>query len=69
MVGINSCLRLTRFVINSTPLANIPVYVWVDSQITLYWIRSSKTLPQFVTHQVEKLTTHCLQHHGSIALK
>ena len=47
--------RLTKFVMNSMPLANIPVYVWVDSQITLYWIRSSKTLPQFVTHRVEEI--------------
>ena len=28
--------RLTKFVINSLNLVNIPVYVWVDSQITLH---------------------------------
>lgn len=47
--------RLTKFVINSIPLADIPVYVWVDSQITLYWIHSSKILPQFVAHRVEEI--------------
>ena len=41
--------------INSLNLINIPVYVWVDSQITLHWIHSSKRLPQFVTHQVAEI--------------
>ena len=47
--------RLTKFVINSLNLVNIPVYVWVDSQITLHWIHSSKRLPQFVTHRVAEI--------------
>ena len=47
--------RLTKFVINSIPLADVPVYVWVDSQITLYWIHSSKILPQFVAHRVKEI--------------
>ena len=42
--------RLTKFVMDSLKLTQISVYVWVDSQIALYWIHSQKKLPQFVAH-------------------
>ena len=47
--------RLTKFVLDSLELANIPVYVWVDSQIALYWVCSHKRLPQFVAHRVTEI--------------
>ena len=34
--------RLTKFVIDSLKVTQIPVNVWVDSQIALYWIHSQK---------------------------
>ena len=50
--------RLTKFVMDSLNLISIPVHIWADSQITLYWIQSSKKLPQFVAHRVTEI--NCL---------
>jgi len=47
--------RLVNFVINSLTLSNTSVHVWVDSQIALYWIHSSKRLPEFVAHRVSEI--------------
>ena len=47
--------RLVKFVIDSLELTSSPVHVWVDSQIALYWIHSSKKLPEFVTHRVSEV--------------
>ena len=47
--------RLTKFVKDSLKLARIPIYVWVDSQIAIYWIHSQKKLPQFVAHRVNEI--------------
>ena len=47
--------RLTKFVMDSLKLTRIPIYVWVDSQIALYWIHSQKKLPQFVAHRVTEI--------------
>ena len=47
--------RPTKFVLDSLELANIPVYVWVDSQKALYWVCSHKRLPQFVAHRVTEV--------------
>ena len=40
---------------DSLKLTQIPVHVWVDSQIALYWIHSQKKLPQFVAHRVNEI--------------
>ena len=40
--------RVTRFIIDALQLQNIPIYFWGDSQIVLYWQKSSKDLPLFV---------------------
>ena len=49
--------RLLKFMMHSMLLihSEIPVYMWSDSQITLYWIYSSKRLPQFVSHRVAEI--------------
>ena len=47
--------RLVKFVIDSLELTGSPVHVWVDSQIALYWIHSSKKLPEFVAHRVSEI--------------
>ena len=47
--------RLTKFVKDSLQIAIIPIYVWVVSQIVLYWIHSQKKLPQFVAHRVTEI--------------
>lgn len=48
--------RLTRFVVES--LDNLPIarkVLWSDSQITLHWIHSSKSLPLFVKNRVKAI--------------
>ena len=47
--------RLARFIISSLKLQSAPTYIWTDSQIVLYWIHSSKKLPQFVFHRVAEI--------------
>ncbi|XP_065917809.1 uncharacterized protein [Dysidea avara] len=49
--------RLLNFILTSlSPIYNnIPIYMWSDSQIVLYWIDSSKKLPQFVSHRVTEI--------------
>ena len=47
--------RLVKFVIDSLELTSRPIHVWVDSQIALYWIYSSKKLPEFVAHRVSEI--------------
>jgi len=34
---------------------DIPFYMWSNSQIVVYWINSSKWLPQFVSHRITKI--------------
>ena len=47
--------RLTRFVIDSLGL-DVPPHLLTDSQIVLFWLQSTKQLPQFVTHRVREIT-------------
>ena len=47
--------RLAKFIISSLNLQGASPYIWTDSQIVLYWIRSSKKLPQFVSHRVAEI--------------
>ncbi len=47
--------RLAKFIISSLKLQRAPTFIWTDSQIVLYWIRSSKKLPQFVSHRVAEI--------------
>ena len=47
--------RLTRFVIDSLPLDVTP-HLWTDSQIVLFWLQSTKPLPQFINHRVREIT-------------
>ena len=44
--------RVTKFVVNSLSLQEIPLHLWSDSQIVLYWIQRSKKLPSFVYHRI-----------------
>ena len=44
--------RLGNFIIHSLSLQQPSIYIWTDSQIVLHWIQSTKSLPQFVTHQI-----------------
>ena len=41
--------RVTRFILDALQQQDIPIYCWGDSQIMLYWLKSSKDLPLFAT--------------------
>ena len=41
--------RIARFIIDALHLQDVHTYFWGDSQITLHWLNSKKTLPQFIT--------------------
>ena len=47
--------RLSNFIIHSLTLQQPSIYLWMDSQIVLHWIQSTKSLPQFVTHWVTEI--------------
>jgi len=47
--------RLTRFVTDSLRL-DVPTHLWTDSQIVLFWLQSTKPLPQFIEHWVREIT-------------
>ena len=47
--------RLTRFVMNTIPLQDPPIFVWSDSQIVLHWIKSQKLLPAFVRNRITEM--------------
>ena len=49
--------RLLKLILDSlSPLwSGTPIHMWSDSQIVLYWIHSSKRLPQFVSHCVTEI--------------
>jgi len=57
---------LVKFVINSLEMTNRPIHIWLDSQITLYWIYSFKkffanSIPEinhlFLVNTVPQVTT------------
>ena len=50
--------RLAQFVKSSlTPLCtDISTFLWSESQIVLHWLNSHKTLKQFITSRVQKIT-------------
>ena len=44
--------RIAQFIIDALQLQDIPIYCWGDSQIVLYWLKSSKNLPLYVRRRV-----------------
>ena len=51
--------RLTKFAVNSLGecCRDMPIHLWSDSQIVLYWISSKKQLKQqFVSHRIQEIT-------------
>ena len=44
--------RVARFILDALHQQDTPTYCWGDSQITLYWLKSTKDLPPFVRHQI-----------------
>ena len=47
--------RFTRFVTDSLRL-DVPTHLWTDSQIVLFWLQSTKPLPQFIEHWMREIT-------------
>jgi len=47
--------HLTRVVMDSISLQNIPIVIWSDSQIVLHWIKSQKQLPAFVRNRIAEM--------------
>ena len=47
--------RIAKFIIDALKLQNRSIHFWGDSQITLYWLESTKTLPQFVSSRVTEI--------------
>ena len=47
--------RITKFIITSLKLEATKTYIWTDSQIVLYWIHSTKKLPQFIAHRIGEI--------------
>ena len=48
-------VRITHFVIKSLELPSVPIHLWTDSQIVMYWIQSNKILPPFVAHRIAEI--------------
>ena len=48
-------VRITHFVMTSLELTSIPIHLWTDSQIVMYWIHSTKHLPPFVAHCIGEI--------------
>ena len=48
-------VRITHFVMTSLELTSIPIHLWTDSQIVMYWIHSTKHLPPFVAHRIGEI--------------
>ena len=46
--------RLTRLAIDSLRL-NVITHLWTDNQIVLFWLQSTKPLPQFIKHSVSDI--------------
>ena len=46
--------KLAKFVVNSMRL-DAPVHLWTDSQIVLFWLQSTKSLPQFISRRVSEI--------------
>ena len=67
LMAVLVAAQLARFIISSLKLQSAPTYIWTDSQIVLYWIHSSKKLPQFVS-VLPKSTSQLPQHQGNTAL-
>ena len=47
--------RLARFVLDSLRI-DVPTHLWTDSQIVLFWLQSTKSLPQFIKHRVSEIS-------------
>ena len=47
--------RIAKFIIDALQLQNCSIHFWGDSQITLYWLESTKILPQFVSNRVTEI--------------
>jgi len=58
--------RVSVFVIDSLSLQGIPLFLWSDSQIALFWTKQKKTLTSFVSNHVTSLHQQPL---GAIALQ
>ncbi|XP_006812865.1 uncharacterized protein LOC102806117 [Saccoglossus kowalevskii] len=58
LVAATIATRLADFVLKA--LTNVKInkcVLWSDSQITIHWIRSHKTLPAFVENRVREIRT------------
>ena len=55
LMAVLVATRLTRFVLSSIPLKNPPIFIWSDTQIVLYWVKSQKQLPAFVCHRITEI--------------
>ena len=44
--------RLTNFVLTAILAHNKPIFMWLDSQIVLHWLKSQKPLLTFVHHHI-----------------
>ena len=53
MAGVIAA-KLANFVVNSMRL-DASVHLWKDSQIVLFWLQSTKSLPQFISRRVSEI--------------
>jgi len=47
--------RVARFILDALNQQDTPTYCWGDSQIALYWLKSTRDLPLFVRRRVSEI--------------
>ena len=55
LLGALTAARLGACLQNSLSQYQFRIYIWIDSQIVLYWLQGNRKLKQFVQHHINEI--------------
>lgn len=58
LLGVLIGVRNIDFIIKSLKIEINSIFLWTDSQVVLYWLKTEKILPVFVERRVKEIKSH-----------